>query len=215
MPSKRVTEQTVYQFAELSDHAKERARDWYREVSNDGNNDWSESVIEMAADVCKLLGIDLQTRPVKLMNGSTRYDPVIYWSGFSSQGDGASFAGRYSYRAGSVAAIIKEWPTSEPLQTIARTLQTLQRKHFYKLSADLTHRGNSVHEHSVSIDVECDHCAMTDDDTSPAIGDALRDVMRWIYKALEMEYEYQNSNEVVDENIEANEYEFDENGRRV
>jgi hypothetical protein len=41
-----------------------------------------------------------------------------------------------------------------------------------------------------------------------------RDAMRWIYRRLEREYEYQNSVECVDEVIRANEYEFTEDGRR-
>ena len=41
-----------------------------------------------------------------------------------------------------------------------------------------------------------------------------RDYMRWIYKQLEKEYDYQNSDECVDENILANEYTFEINGTR-
>jgi len=37
--------------------------------------------------------------------------------------------------------------------------------------------------------------------------------MRWVYRALEQEYEYQTANEQVDDSIRANEYEFTETGR--
>ncbi len=48
-----------------------------------------------------------------------------------------------------------------------------------------------------------------------AIDRALRDFADWIYSQLEKEYEYQMSNECVDENIRANEYEFTEEGMRA
>lgn len=35
----------------------------------------------------------------------------------------------------------------------------------------------------------------------------------WIYRQLETEYDYQNSDEQVDESIIANEYEFTEEGK--
>lgn len=39
--------------------------------------------------------------------------------------------------------------------------------------------------------------------------------MRWIYRSLEAEYEYRQSDAVVDEDIRANEYEFTEGGERA
>ena len=42
--------------------------------------------------------------------------------------------------------------------------------------------------------------------------EAARDCMRWIYHRLEKEYDWQNADEQVAENIEANEYEFTEEG---
>jgi hypothetical protein len=41
-----------------------------------------------------------------------------------------------------------------------------------------------------------------------------RDFMDWIYKQLEKEWDYQNSDEQVEESIRANEYEFLEDGVR-
>jgi hypothetical protein len=81
----RTIKKTIYKFAELSDRAKERARDWYRGCIESSDYD---SVIEDAARIADILGINLRTRAVKLMGGGTRFDPCIWWSGFSSQGDG-------------------------------------------------------------------------------------------------------------------------------
>ena len=58
MPKKRVTITEVYQFNELSDRAKERAREWYREGALD--YDWWENVYEDAERVgLKITGFDL------------------------------------------------------------------------------------------------------------------------------------------------------------
>ena len=43
----------------------------------------------------------------------------------------------------------------------------------------------------------------------------LRNFMNWIYKRLENDYEWLNSNEQVDESIISNEYEFDIKGNRI
>lgn len=57
------------------------------------DSDFAEYVIESFVQGLEEAGIEMDTRPVKLMNGKTRHDPVVYWSGFWSQGDGACFAG--------------------------------------------------------------------------------------------------------------------------
>lgn len=48
-----------------------------------------------------------------------------------------------------------------------------------------------------------------------SLADCLRDFMRWIYRELESEYEYQTSHDAVLESIRANRYQFTENGTRI
>jgi hypothetical protein len=50
----RTMETMVFHFDELSDKAKEKARDWYREGALD--HDWWDSVYEDAAEIAKLTG---------------------------------------------------------------------------------------------------------------------------------------------------------------
>src|SRR6476619_4611231 len=102
----QIVEHTLYKFDELSDAAKERAREWFREGALD--YDWWDFIYEDAARMANILGIDLNQKPVKLMGGGTRYDPFIWLSGFYSQSDGACFEGRYSYAKGAAKAIRKE-----------------------------------------------------------------------------------------------------------
>lgn len=52
------------------------------------------------------------------------------------------------------------------------------------------------------------------DSPSEANAQALRDLAAWLLRQLRNEYEYQNSDEVVDENILVNEYTFTKQGVR-
>lgn len=47
----------LYQFSELEERAKERARDWWRNASS-GDNSWSEHTVEDFGDVLKACGYD-------------------------------------------------------------------------------------------------------------------------------------------------------------
>jgi hypothetical protein len=202
---------TLYYFAELNDKAKERARDWWREAEGrSGDQDWAEYIIEDAETIAGLLGIELQYPT----GGKTR-TPAIYWRGFSSQGDGACFVGKYSYAKSCVKNVIAHAPQDADLRSIAVNLQAWQRPHFYKLYATVTHTGHYSHEYSVTIDVDTDGRRLLDDETIKGISDELRAFMRWIYRSLEREYDYHLSDEHVDESIIANEYEFTEDGRRA
>jgi hypothetical protein len=209
----RTIEKTIFKFEELSDTAKETARNWYRECSA-GDNYFSESVIEDAATIAALMGIDLRQRAVKLMGGGTRYEPSIYWCGFWSQGDGASFEASYAYKRGSVAAVKAYAPKDTELHRIALELQNAQKRYLYKLNARVSQSGRYAHSHTMQFDIEHDADSYRDlaTETVDAIEQAFRDFADWIYRQLETEYEYQNSNESVDETIRANEYEFSENG---
>lgn len=212
MPETRTYQ--IFKYDELSDRAKETARQWFCSTAFNYSCDW-EFVYEDAARMAEILGIGLRTRPVKLMGGGTRQGLNIYFSGFWSQGDGACFEGTYHYKPGALKAIKAEAPQDEELQRIARELQAVQARHFYKLTASMSHSGH--YSHSGCMDVSVEHS----EDPYRDIGDAeddirqlMRDFADWIYAQLEKEYNYQTSDEVVEEAILANEYTFDEDGNR-
>ena len=209
-----VIETLVYSFDELDERARERARDWYRQASAD--DDWHEFVFEDFERVCEILGIDLATRSIRLYGGGTREKPCIWFSGFASQGDGACFEGSYSYRKGAARAIRAYAPTDERLAAIADQLQLIQRQNLYALEVRITHRGRYYHEHSIAVSVEraSNNFQPPTSDAEDIVAEALRDLARWLYSQLEREYNYQISNEVVDEGIIANGYTFTEVGRR-
>lgn len=209
-----VIETTVYAFNELDERAQERARDWYRQASAD--DDWHVTVFEDFERVCEILGVELATQSIRLNGGGTRQKPCIWYSGFSSQGDGACFEGSYSYRKGAAREIRTYAPRDERLAGIADQLQRIQRKNLYALEARMTHHGRYYHEHSMAVSVEraSDTCQPPTRDAEEIVAEALRDLARWLYRQLEQEYEYQISNEVVDESFIANGYTFTEVGRR-
>ena len=211
------TEETVvYTFDELSDRAKETAREWFR----NGIEFDADYCIEDFARLTALIGLDVRTRPVKLMNGSTRMEPDIHYSGFCSQGDGASYSGSYSYVHGSVAKLESEAPSgvgkgyegNNEINRIARDLRDVQRRNFYKLQASISHKGRYF---DIDVDVErADEKNVSDDDVE-TVRECMKDLAHYLYRQLEREWEYRNSDECVDEDIRANEYEFDEDGNRA
>lgn len=202
----KTIEKTVYNFDELSDEAKEKAREWLR-----SGNDFSfhaECVIEDAKTIAALMGIDIER---------------VYYRGFCSQGDGACFEAEYSYKKGSVKAVIKYAPLDTDLHRLVKALAQLQKRNFYQLSASVKHRGHYYHEQCTEIDVlrNGEYLFSTSysyvkgsESDGAALVILLRDFMQWIYKQLEKENDYQNSDEVTDENILANGYTFLEDGTR-
>lgn len=205
--------QTVFRFEELDGPAKERARDWWRNLENDDFD--TSCTIEDAQRMGAIMGIEFDTRPVKLMGGGTRYDPTVYWSGFSSQGDGACFEGRYRYAKGAAKAIRAEAPTDKRLHSIADQLQAAQRGAFYRLEARCQHRGHYYHSGCMQVEVfDRENEYSTNVDES-AVTEALREFADWIYHQLETEYEWRMADEQVDEAIMINEYDFDETGARL
>lgn len=209
-----IIETTVYRLSELSDTAKDKARAWYREASSD--DDWHEFVFEDFEAICAILGIRLKTRPVRLYGGGTRQKPCIWFRGFWSQGDGACFEAFYSYEKDALRKIRSHAPQDEELHHIANTLQAIQRRNFYQLHAEATHRGHYYHEYCMSISAERDSATWQDmtADAEDTVLEAMRDLARWLYRQLELEYEHQTSDAVVDDTITANEYTFTASGRR-
>jgi hypothetical protein len=177
--------------------------------------------LEPYETTANLLGIELDSRTIPLMNGKTRQEPAILYSGFYSQGDGASFTGRYGYVKGSVKAIKAEFPTDEKLHRIAEGLAELQRKYSYRLKATVTQSGNYVHKYTMDIEDVCRSDWRSGQDVEieneydqKALLELMRDFAQWIYDGLEEEHEYQMSDESVDDTLAANEYEFTADGKR-
>lgn len=216
MPRTETVKHTYYQFDELSDAAKEKAREWWR--SCEAQDFDTEFVLDDAVQCAAILGITIDKKPTRRMDGTAGAgQPAIYWSGFSSQGDGACFEGSYEYAKGAAKAIRKHAPQDTELHRIADELQAIQRRRFYKATATMQHRGHYYHSGCMVVDVDLQDSGDSAHlvDAEERVTQTMRDFADWIYRQLEREYEYRMSDECVDESIRINEYEFTENGERA
>lgn len=217
----RIKETKLYTYAELSDSAKEKARDWYRNASA-GDNFFAEHITDEFHETLKAFGFD----PFETWRGNVKPGKrsTVAWSGFWNQGDGASFSG--SWRASDFApdALLADRPLPVP----AKPGYVNGNEEVHRIAAELracvdagmtfasieAKRGffMSMDSHCMAEDTE-DACAPNG--ACERFIEAARDLATGFYRALEAEYEYQNSDECVAESIEANGYEFTEEGERA
>lgn len=200
----------LYQYGELSDEAKEAARDWW--LSCRDTQDF-EFVVDDFARICEIIGITLDTHEVRLMSGKTRQDPNVWWSVGYCQSDFAAFDGRYSYKLGCLAAIKDYAPKDEKLHAIVADLRKAQALHGYRLSARIKH--HDYYGLQLEVSEGDDENADVSAAAYTGIQEAIKDLWRWLYDTLRREDEYQTSEEYVVEAIEANEYTFTEDGERM
>ncbi len=206
----------LYTIDELEiDAAKGTARAWYRRCT-DGDSSWADYTIEECALQGQLLGIEFKQRDVKLYGGGVRQEPCILWSGFSSQGDGACFEG--TWRASNVKAdeVADGWgddPATTEIKRIAAGFGDLAAR-YPEASFTVTHRDRYCHERSVDYGFDWEDQIVVHgsedsfDDAEEELQDLSRSYMRWIYQQLETEWQWQNSDECIDENMVANAYSF-------
>jgi len=211
--------QTSFTWEELSDKAKDRARQGFEP---DGRW-WSDVYTQYIGEgVAKGFNIN-----------------HIYFSGFWSQGDGASWAGYIDI----VDYVTYHWADAPVRQEMMHALLA-SGDMFSRHNATVRTSGRYNHEYTMHLEevgkddtegsdgVNCPgspfHGACVDTVwealgyTDPALHDlneelleAARDYAREIYKALEAEYEHQTSDEYLADMCEANEYRFDEDGHLI
>lgn len=208
----RIIEKTLYQFAEISDEAKEKAREWFRSTADSSDLD---SVIEDFARIAEIIGLELDTHSVKLYGGGSRQDPDIYYSVSYSQGDYAAFAGTWKYKKGAAKAIREYRGVDTKFHSIVDDWQALNKRHFYRLRVICSERrGNQYAEVYRGYSSRYDEEAV-DRETEREVENLVDRLASWLYYSLRAECDYKSSDEYVDECITANEYEFDENGERA
>lgn len=162
------------------------------------HDQWFDFVYEDIKDCAKQIGIDIDK---------------IYFSGFSSQGDGAMFEGSYRYSKGCRTAIKQHAPQDAWLHQIAEDLFQVQRKYFYTVQAQVQHRGHYYHENCTAWSIDNDEYFGGDvNENEDDVIEPLKDFMRWMYKQLEKNYDYLTSKEAITETLESNEYDFNEYG---
>lgn len=190
----------LFSFGELSEAAKKKAIEDSRDINV--QHQWWDCVIDDAENVADILGLS---------------DMNVFFSGFYSQGDGASFSAAFQYRKGMVQAIKEYAPADKQLHAIAGAIASAHKKGFYKLSGKISCDGRYCHEYAMRIASISHETRGYDFDFSCSEDDLLeayRDFARWIYRQLEAEYEYQTGDEAVSDTLAAMEYTFTEDGAR-
>lgn len=172
--------------------------DKHRDINVD--YEWWDFTYADFGTICDIVGIELD-----------KSEPSF--SGFCSQGDGASFTGSYRFKDDAPAKIREHAPQDEELHRIADQLCLVGRMYY---PAYVTMRriwgSRSIHECTMyvndvePIDGDADDWAHeVHDAVEREVQDLMRDLARWLYRSLEAEYEHLTSDEVVWEAIVANE----------
>jgi len=187
MRTETITKQYL-KFEELNDEQKSKAISDNYDINTD--YEWHDCAIEDAKEIGNLMGFDIDD---------------IYFSGFSSQGDGACFNSSFSHVKGILANVKDYAPLDTTLHAIAKDIQDLHRKAFYTVCGSTVQYGHYSHEYSMRIGLEeekgeCDYEEWKE---------VLADFARWIYSNLESQYNFLTSNEAIAESLISNEVEFD------
>jgi hypothetical protein len=179
----------VFTFAELSEEAKKKALDNYRCWNIEFN--WWDATIEDFIEKMKEIGYGIRKEDVE-------------FSGFSSQGDGASFEAEID------------------LKTWFKNASAESNKKYKNIKEDEEARFNIIrnshqcsHEYTMGVDWEAD-IANGKEELIEEFGELLlqeaREYARDLYRKLEKEYDYLTSDECIIESLEANKITFLENG---
>lgn len=199
----RIIETKIYHFEELSPKAKEKAIQNARECLE--FSDYSSYIIDDAKAIAILMGWNISE---------------VRYSGFYSQGDGAMFVGTMHHNTNHqwLCSTSSYAPTDTDLHDIATRWHILQQSNEFALSADVRHSGRYSHEYCTEFDcfdsrTEDGYGELTE--TEDKIKEIARDFMRWIYKQLEDEYEFQTSDGMLRELLDTNDCEFTEDGKSI
>ena len=206
----------MYTIDELPQAGKAKARDWYR--AERMHDEWYNNVFEDFEQICPLLGIELKRKSEDLSDRAQIKRSQIFFRGFASQGDGASFSARYRYAANAAKAVHAHAPRETRLHEVADTLQELQKRNFYQLKANVQQGGGSyVHEYTMEIQVErdSDRAQEPTEDAHKVVTEAMREVARWLYDTLRTDYDARTADEEVDEVLQECGWTFTKSGSQL
>lgn len=198
-----IVETKTFKFDELSPEAQQVAIDQYRNDEFYPFDDWYDFIKSDFHEILELIGF---------------YNIDSCFSGFYSQGDGASFTADYTYKKGCLNAIKNYAPNDKELYSIVKSIVSHQKDNGYKLECIITHSGSMyIHSSTMCFDWSKgnDSCfEWKNNSVEDEIEQLFKDLADWYYSKLYNEYEYLMSDECIIENIESNEYDFLESGKQ-
>lgn len=186
---------TLYHLADLKGAAREKAISAYQ-YANTEFDDWYDNTL--AEEIEKLAAEGYE-------------DAKISFSGFASQGDGASFTCNVNIpawikanrRANHYRALLRH---VEKTNGITLKIKRTSHQYSHENTVGTEMDGHADYEASDSVTKQA--CALESEVLAVA---RLR--MKEIYRTLESEYDALTEDEAVAETIEANEYTFNESGQ--
>jgi len=148
------------------------------------------------------------------MGGGTRQTPMIHYS-VGDYRSYVAFSGYFHLNDINFDKLVAHAPQDSTLHEIADRMLKIKNKYTGEISGIITTgwRGTSTAA-DPELDSEDEDESLTDDD-SESIIEAIADFSRWILSSLNAEFEYTQSEEYIAEMMEANNYEFDEDGRVI
>ena len=193
----KIIEKLAYEYNELSDKAKQKLKDRYCEDCTDMLYFEVEFEVESLETILEEMGFS---------------NPKIAYSGFWSQGDGASFTcDKWQYKKGMLTNIKQSYPTWESLHLIAKELQSLSKKTGYTLEFSIYRTNHRYcHENTVACDFGYNEY---DEKIQEYVDYAVKWLCKTLYNSLEKSYYDTTSDEAIADFYTANDYLFDENGR--
>jgi len=202
-----VIERSELTYEELTPVAKQRAlEDWAEDRPYEG---WWDMEEENLIEDMKLRGIEIDD---------------VQFSGFSSQGDGASFVGNIDLLH------FMNWEAQEhPDNSLAVNYPHIYTSQIpfngevdYEWMVSIQRNSHHYsHENTVGVELTYNHIGYDEDDTIPqhefegleqALNDVCREYMRSYYKDLKSTYDFLTSEEYFIESCDANSWVFDEDG---
>jgi hypothetical protein len=207
----------LWRFSELSNAAKERARNEY--LNGVLESDMWNCVLSYVIDAAKYIGIAIGHTPLTFVGGGTRQVPAIAFSRDSVKSNKTCFAGKWSAETVSPLAALKEaFPKNPKLYRIHTALKTIALRH-PDACAYITHTGPRALSSNTTIDTDFGRNQDKNDTVYEkdeiTLERTFLDFMNWVSTQLVAEYDLLTSDRHIDVSLRANTYEFLENGTRA
>lgn len=180
---------------ELSDKAKEKAMNWLSEAMFSG--DWYECIINYWNDKLERFGFN---------------NPKIEFSGFYSQGDGASFTATVDLAKW--IGLSKE-RTKKYKSLLPDISDGIIEADVYRISSHYVHSGTVTAQVSAELEAREKFASLLDDVLEKELENEVEELCKEIYSDLKADYKNLSSEESLTDLATANDYLFDKFGNPI
>jgi hypothetical protein len=208
---KRKPRKTEFTINELPENIQKKVLDRYRDW-NVEDTIWAEDTTELFKEDLKPLGFNVGTR-------KNSKEPTIYWSGFCSQGDGASFEAGVDleiYIKSHIEPLIREGIDIFTLRKILKHDPSADSPDGYDWELENSHikqEGHYCHEMTMDISLEWRGNPPSEIESAlfkmqDIVLTEARDLAKGFYKTLEKENDYQTGDQAIRESLECSDKKF-------